>query len=410
MRPGVPYGPPAPRPQQVWGNPWAVPAGPRPGPYQRPAGTWGAPPYQPYRPNQGYVYSPNRLRHQRAGGGSAAGCGVGLAIFAVVAVLLLGVPMAFIGLLMTPSSSYSSYSSYTYSSGTTSGYSTTGYSSSATPTPTPTPDPTRSYGSGSYVNDGYERPPVGQGPERPEPQTIPDAEWWRTSNSIYNQQISIPVRCELPPTTEVATDSDEFWEMTDKYLTCMMGAWQQPLANAGYTLTMPTHYVVYGGAVTPCGNTHIGGFAGLYCSAEMGIIYMELEDVWPIRNSDDLITYTYETVLAHEFGHHVQSRTGILAASSWLEWEAPSDEAAYLESRRLELQVQCFAGFFLNAASQSLGLTESDRAALVGRYQNGSQSNTHGSGYHRGAWLNQGLQTTDISYCNTYLADPADLS
>lgn len=324
--------------------------------------------------------------------------------------LFLAIPMAFLGMVSESTSTYSSYSSYTYSSYTTD-YTTSDYTTQTTYTPEPTPDPTRSHGQGNYVNDGYSRPPVAQGPDYPYPPDLTQAEWWRTSNSLYNQTISQPIRCELPPSTEVASGSDEFWDMTDQYLTCLMGAWNQALTDAGYVLTTPTHYVVWGGAVTPCGNTHISGFAGLYCAANMGIIYMELDSysAQPNYNADGLVTYTYEAVLAHEFGHHVQSRTGILSASSWWQQQLGTEEA-YLENRRLELQVQCFAGLFLNAASQSLGLTQADRDALVDYYGTSSQSQTHGSGYHRGAWLMQGMNTTELSQCNTYLADPADLS
>lgn len=405
-----PYGRP---PQQGWGNPWAAPGGGRPAP------GWGGPPRQPYRPQyrpiQGNVYAP------RAGGGSR-GCGLALAITAIIGVLVLAVPAILLGVLWE-SVDTTTYSSYTYSTYSTSSseqttdypttdYPTTAYTTTApttTYTPEPTPDPTRSQGAGNYVNDGYAPPPVGQGYDHPYPQTLEEADWWRTSNALYDQQIGSPVRCELPPANEVATSDADYLSMMEQWVTCMMGAWNPPLVNAGYTLTMPSLYVMHGEVVTPCG--HAADFAGYYCSSELGMIYMNLNSSavgeWP--NSDGLQTFNFESVLAHEFGHHVQSRMGVMMASHWLQDQLTGD-AALQENRRRELQVQCFAGLFLNAASQSAGLTQADRDALWEWYATGGDYPTHGTAYHRAAWQSQGLNTTEIYQCNTFLASDADVA
>ena len=128
-------------------------------------------------------------------------------------------------------------------------------------------------------------------------------------------------------------------------------------------------------------------------------------------------------VVAHEFGHHVQTLTGIEAKMRQAVRDDPS--AANPMSVRLELQADCFAGVWGHAASQpgraARGEVELDpgdtdaglrAAAAIGddRLQKLATGRvmpekfTHGSSEQRDTWFRRGLETGDPGACDTFAA------
>ena len=126
-------------------------------------------------------------------------------------------------------------------------------------------------------------------------------------------------------------------------------------------------------------------------------------------------------VLAHEFGHHVQTLTGIEAKMRRAVQADPSE--ANPMSVRLELQADCFAGVWGHAASQpgraAQGEVELDpgdteeglrAAAAIGddRLQKLATGRvmpekfTHGSSEQRVTWFKRGLETGDPGACDTF--------
>jgi predicted metalloprotease len=118
--------------------------------------------------------------------------------------------------------------------------------------------------------------------------------------------------------------------------------------------------------------------------------------------------------LAHEFGHAIQARTGILISANGLEQLAGMKTPEGLElSRRVETQADCFSGLFLRATSQSLGIKQSDVPAMEVIFvaigddtlsQNPGIESTHGHGDNRLYWARQGLGTSQVGKCNTFVA------
>jgi predicted metalloprotease len=115
-------------------------------------------------------------------------------------------------------------------------------------------------------------------------------------------------------------------------------------------------------------------------------------------------------VLAHEYAHHVQNLLGLLSSSN-----ATGPESEAVET---ELQADCLAGVWLFHAVETGYLTQVtdqdiiqalDAAASVGddRIQRQTQgyvspeSWTHGSSEQRQLALRDGLQSGDISTCDT---------
>ena len=113
-------------------------------------------------------------------------------------------------------------------------------------------------------------------------------------------------------------------------------------------------------------------------------------------------------VVAHEVGHHVQDELGLLEQVNAKRSRASERESNAL-SVRIELQADCYAGVWANAAQARLQLTDADiksaldTAARIGddALQQASRgrvvpdSFTHGSSEQRQRWFYQGFKTGD---------------
>lgn len=119
-------------------------------------------------------------------------------------------------------------------------------------------------------------------------------------------------------------------------------------------------------------------------------------------------------VLAHEIGHHVQNVLGLSEKVTRSQRANPG--AANELSVRLELQADCFAGVWGHSTAQRGILERGDveeglaAAAAVGddRIQRSArgrvnpESFTHGSSEQRVSWFRRGLETGDVSSCDTF--------
>ena len=119
-------------------------------------------------------------------------------------------------------------------------------------------------------------------------------------------------------------------------------------------------------------------------------------------------------VIAHEFGHHVQTILGINAAVRREQQEHP-DEANEL-SVKMELQADCFAGVWAHSAYSQQQLSPGDldeglaAASAVGddRIQRQTQGRvdpeswTHGSAEQRSTWFRRGFDGGDPNACDTF--------
>ncbi|MFV0430029.1 MAG: neutral zinc metallopeptidase [Arachnia sp.] len=256
-----------------------------------------------------------------------------------------------------------------------------------------------------YQNDDYSRPSPG-GPEAPYPSTMQQARDWRVGAAIYSQSMLNPVRCGLDPIDVDNLSDDEILAQMDKFMTCLMRAWAPVVESAGQTLTTPHLYLITGPVDTPCGAVE-QSYAGFYCTQNESI-YMSIDHHQSVQNRDGWLTYTIELTLSHEFAHHIQGRTGIM----WASWEVQLDtsgQAANLESRRRELQAQCFSGLAFQSLSQGLGLTENDEETIY-EYEHRVADDIHGSSSHQAEWFWQGYSGQGVARCNTWKASDSEVS
>ncbi|WP_300679509.1 neutral zinc metallopeptidase [Nocardioides sp.] len=180
---------------------------------------------------------------------------------------------------------------------------------------------------------------------------------------------------------------------------------------------------VFEGRVTTngCGSatSDVGPF---YCPTDR-TIYLDTsfyQDVLKNELGGQDAPFVRAYVIAHEFGHHIQNLLGIMN-------KVKTQQGANSDSVKLELQADCFAGMWAQAAQTTPdadgnvlieGLTDTDISDAIGaatavgddyiqnRMQGKSnpESWTHGSSAQRVKWFKTGMAShNDIQACNTGL-------
>lgn len=182
----------------------------------------------------------------------------------------------------------------------------------------------------------------------------------------------------------------------------------------------PTVTLYEEGANTGCGfgQAAMGPF---YCPADRHVyldlsFWSQLETQLGASSADFARAY----VIAHEYGHHIQTLTGLSAQVRSAQQRASGEAEANRYSVALELQADCYAGVWAaNAAAVSNGevaLGAGDleagmqTAAAIGddalqRRQGGQvrpESFTHGTSAQRVEWLRRGYETGDPAACDTF--------
>jgi predicted metalloprotease len=262
----------------------------------------------------------------------------------------------------------------------------------------------------AYQNDDYRIPaPDRNPPALPVPQTYGEAEQWITDSAFYDQAVPVPVRCDSQP-INVATASDAKLESHfEGLMECLVRVWEQPVSNAGFIIVRPT-VTIYGQELTTkCGTTEINAF---YCSADQQVYYSRyLPQALPVRKSE----WTADIVMAHEFGHALQGRTGILISANALGQESGDKNTELRYMRRLETQADCFSGMFIRSVSESMGVQQQDVDGILQIYVAIGDDElsgepriigNHGLGRSRRYWGNMGLANSEVGKCNTFVAPP----
>ncbi|CAN5391461.1 neutral zinc metallopeptidase [soil metagenome] len=210
---------------------------------------------------------------------------------------------------------------------------------------------------------------------------------------------------------QVGTPTDEAGKFVDIVGTNIDDVWKTKID--GYA--PPTVVIYEQGTSTGCGHGE-SAMGPFYCPTDHKVyldlaFWQEMQDQLGGSGADFAKAY----VLAHEYGHHVQTYTG---ASDRAENASRGDQNRY--SVALELQADCYAGVWAkNAASVSNGQVSVDGADLEEGLKTASaigddtlqrnagqsvspDSFTHGSSADRVSWLRRGYQSGDPASCDTF--------
>ncbi len=189
--------------------------------------------------------------------------------------------------------------------------------------------------------------------------------------------------------------------------------WETILARSGERFVAPK-LVFFGqqGGQSGCGAA-MSAMGPFYCPSDQGI-YLDTGFFDELTNRfkapGDFAQYY---VIAHEFGHHIQSLTGTSEKVQREQQRVGRTEGNAL-SVRLELQADCYAGVWAAANRDRLepgDIEEGMRAAqAIGddTLQRESQgrvvpdSFTHGTSAQRQEWLRRGMQSGDPAACDTF--------
>ncbi|MEU6646795.1 neutral zinc metallopeptidase [Saccharomonospora sp. NPDC046836] len=250
--------------------------------------------------------------------------------------------------------------------------------------------------------DGVAMPPPDvkgdTGVERSAPRgkaTLPGA------NSLLESDVHLSaVTCELPELGSTEPQLRGFYTAT---LTCLDAAWQPALAGAGSRF-VKAGLEVASEAANACGEMPSEQEAtAFYCESDESI-YMPTKR---LINNMGLYRPAHLSVLAHEYGHHVQKLTGTLDAGSDLEQGSPGE---LQESRRVELQANCFAGLFLEKAAGRGAISADDAKAAVDDFRNTYGSDTHGTMDNQIRWAQIGFGADGPAACNTWNTSAQDVA
>jgi predicted metalloprotease len=207
------------------------------------------------------------------------------------------------------------------------------------------------------------------------------------------------------------------------YVNSIQAYWQKALPNTfGVQYQRATTRFFSQAVDTACGQAD-SGVGPFYCPEDHHVyidltFYNELANRFGAKGA-----FAQPYVLAHEYGHHVQSLLGIENQMRRAQQRDPSNANKY--SVMLELQADCFAGVWARHATETAdvagqplfkSLTQQDfqeavdAAGTIGddtiqKKMGGSVDEskfTHGTSAQRQEWLTRGHDSGDPKSCDTF--------
>lgn len=269
-----------------------------------------------------------------------------------------------------------------------------------TPNPEPPPEPTE---------PPTPPPPPPPEPEpNPEPEPLPDLTYpplppphsdepaWVTVQQAAAYSAEFPDISGCPATAILGT-MDELEPYATVEMQCLQDAWRPVLADLGlFSAEIPYFFYTGNSATSPCGT--LEGAPAFYCSADGGSIYL----------GDKLLESTsYEPLWAkrligHEYGHHLQSVSGMFDAM----YSLPAGNET---ERRLEIQATCFSMGMMRG-DDSLEWNGETYQSLEPLLRNTFEDGIHGSQDSLAYWGLRGFHGSTLGECNTWVVNSEGVS
>ena len=226
---------------------------------------------------------------------------------------------------------------------------------------------------------------------------------------VSTQQSQAPA--QQPP------ESDEMARFVKTVLADTEDTWSALFKAEGGTYVKPKLVLFSGSTPTACG-TGQSASGPFYCPGDQKV-YLDL-DFFNLMQQRFKVSgeFAEAYVIAHEVGHHVQNLLGLSEKVDKAR-RTQSERQANAMSVRLELQADCFAGVWAYHANQDRKILEQGdvEAALKAATAIGDDalqrqaqghvvpdSFTHGTSEQRVRWFSKGIESGQISQCNTFEA------
>ena len=201
--------------------------------------------------------------------------------------------------------------------------------------------------------------------------------------------------CPLPAWSDDARAIESF---VDVALDCLNTAWQPVIAELDISFSPAK--VQLGDDRVPSNCTRPDEPVSFYCT---GTIYLVESSFRQTNTGSNGIAAAAISMLAHEFGHHLQYLADTLPESAERIAEVGPDSDAGLDlARRVELQAQCFAGIFLGASVNGDTLDLARRDSYTRGDFGGPR--VHGTPQNYGDWFTMGAVRNSLAACDTWTA------
>jgi len=219
-----------------------------------------------------------------------------------------------------------------------------------------------------------------------------------------------PQTRNVPPPT--SAEQDRMKTFVSKVLQTTEKTWHKEFARMGKQYREPRLVLFSGHVRSACGMAQ-SAMGPFYCPGDQKV-YIDLSffrDMETKLKAGGDFAQAY--VIAHEVGHHVQTLLGIAGKVSAARQRVSKVEGNQL-SVRMELQADCLAGIWAHNNKNLLergDIEEGLNAAnAIGddRLQRQStgrvvpDSFTHGTSAQRVAWFKRGIQSGNLSACDTF--------
>jgi uncharacterized protein len=231
--------------------------------------------------------------------------------------------------------------------------------------------------------------------------------------ALLDPQGGGPVAVDSRPVAPPAPQEEKRARFVNFVVNDVQKTWDRIFPGLGRNYTHATLVLYRAGTQSGCGvaDARMGPF---YCPSDRRVyldmsFFDELSDRFGAPGE-----FAQAYVIAHEFGHHVQTLLGIEGQVRRAMEARPAEQNAL--SVRLELQADCLAGVWGHGTAERNILENGDvekglaAAAAVGddRLQRASgrrvnpESWTHGSASQRTEWFTRGLREGAVGACDTF--------
>ena len=194
--------------------------------------------------------------------------------------------------------------------------------------------------------------------------------------------------------------------------------WNGLFQQFGQNYSEPKLVLFEGTVRSACGSAQ-SAMGPFYCPGDQKV-YIDLSFFRELRERFGAPgDFAQAYVIAHEIGHHVQTLLGVSERVRAAQSGASRSQSNAIQVR-MELQADCFAGIWAHHTDNASNILEEgdveeamNAAEAIGddRLQRQAQgrvvpdSFTHGTSEQRMRWFSKGLQSGNLSDCDTFNAD-----